>query len=82
MCVAAAVAQVCTSIFMFERFGNFNKLLKVTLLVLMFKCKLKAKCQFPKQSGIEETQINVNFVLKLILKDVQMRKYQTELEEL
>ena len=82
MCVTAAVAPVCTSIFMYERFGNFNKLLKVTLLVLRFICKLKAKCQFPKQSGIEETQINVNFVRKLILKDVQMRKYQTELEEL
>ena len=79
--VQAVLAPVSQPLFEYERFGNFGKLLRITLLVMKFVHRLKAKCQ-PTLSDPAGELITLNHAHKLILKDIQTRKYQSEIIDL
>ena len=78
-CVSVTVAaSVSQSLFAYERFGSFTKLLNTVVLVLRFVKELRAKCR-PDLRG---EQISSDQARKFILKDEQKRKYQSEINDL
>ena len=79
--LSCAVIPVFQPLFEYERFGNFNKLLRVATLVLQFVFKMKSKSQNLKQTETVD-EIGLTHATKLVLKDVQRANFQSELEEL
>ena len=78
-CIAVTVAApVSQSLVVYERIGSFIKLLNTTVLVFKYVHRLRAKCQ-PDLIG---EQIISDHARKFILKDVQKRKNQTEIDDL
>ena len=74
--VACSVAPVIQPLIEYDRFSNFNRLLRVTVMVLRFVHKLKLRKHLIQQTVADE-QVSLGQARMLILQDIQNKSHLT-----